>query len=635
MNELQICSQFLTQKLNEILDIPVFNGIQEEQDNLNTYCVFFINEIEPVKYVSNIQAFSNCDVYIDIWSKDGYSYDLAEKLNSLLDGQQGEVIGEGESIGYVNSCIFQAQHSMTPYDNEGWYGVQAQYTVRVQGISEKPKPDIRYYQEDIENAIIKKRNLQGADLTTIPPNKMADEIDRINLGMSPGMEGGGYKWQRPSDWPDLDSIFNLEEAIKNDTEIAFFTYDNRDREVLGGTIYTTCSFRYDCTIDVDYSKPPARLSVGYVENGEYIVLEDYDLRDTVNGSYYTSIDYSNIDRDFIVFRVLPPTDTRYHINELMFMDDVGNSRNSHRQRCLECVGNLPYKKAFTFNSTGGGNLSYANATTRLQRYGIVFGKYSGSSITSFVRFFWRGQSLVSIDGLVKSGNLYAKNWNVNSLSNMFLNCYSVKEIDFSGWDTSNWNLTNIDYLFNDCRSLYYFNLDGWFTKNRVITYASRLFYNCWSLPKVDLRNWDVSNWTVDNIAYMFSMCFSLKYLDLSTWDVRNWNLTTMDYFCNMTYCSFITFKVPFTATTRANTYRGSCPQNTTSLINYEPVKNLKLSQNYSTCISLTRQSLLNIIYSLPTLASGESFTLTLGTELQAKLTLEEMEIATNKGWTIA
>lgn len=177
MNELQICSQFLTQKLNEILDIPVFNGIQEEQDNLNTYCVFFINSIKPVKYISNTQAFSNCDVYINIWSKNQYAYALMEDLNNKLDGQQGAVINNGADIGYVSSCIFKIQQ-LIPLIDERWYDIQAQYTIRVTDTN-GTIPDYNNYETLSNKPSINGVVLQGNKTTEELNIDMSGKVDKV------------------------------------------------------------------------------------------------------------------------------------------------------------------------------------------------------------------------------------------------------------------------------------------------------------------------------------------------------------------------------------------------------------------------------------------------------------------------
>lgn len=59
----------------------------------------------------------------------------------------------------------------------------------------------------------------------------------------------------------------------------------------------------------------------------------------------------------------------------------------------------------------------------------------------------------------------------------------------------------------------------------------------------------------------------------------------------------------------------------------------KVSLDLSSCTKLTHDSLMNIINSIQTVTSTQ--TLTLGSTNLAKLTDEEKQIATGKGWTLA
>ena len=61
--------------------------------------------------------------------------------------------------------------------------------------------------------------------------------------------------------------------------------------------------------------------------------------------------------------------------------------------------------------------------------------------------------------------------------------------------------------------------------------------------------------------------------------------------------------------------------------------NFKVSLNLSYCENLTYDSLMVVINGLQTIT--ETQTLTLGSTNLAKLTEEEKQIATDKGWTLA
>lgn len=69
------------------------------------------------------------------------------------------------------------------------------------------------------------------------------------------------------------------------------------------------------------------------------------------------------------------------------------------------------------------------------------------------------------------------------------------------------------------------------------------------------------------------------------------------------------------------------------LKNFSGLKNAAINQNYTNCIHLTVQSLMNIINGLPTVSTVK--TLTLGATNKAKLTPEQIAVATQKGWTVA
>jgi hypothetical protein len=69
-----------------------------------------------------------------------------------------------------------------------------------------------------------------------------------------------------------------------------------------------------------------------------------------------------------------------------------------------------------------------------------------------------------------------------------------------------------------------------------------------------------------------------------------------------------------------------------ALTNLGGFKNLKTNLDLSNCLNLTHDSLMNVINNLATVENNP--TLTLGTTNIAKLTDNEIAIATNKGWII-
>ena len=61
---------------------------------------------------------------------------------------------------------------------------------------------------------------------------------------------------------------------------------------------------------------------------------------------------------------------------------------------------------------------------------------------------------------------------------------------------------------------------------------SYMSYNCYSLKSIDLSSFNTSN--VNNMSYMFSECYSLKSIDLSSFNtsnVKDFNLDNIFYGC--------------------------------------------------------------------------------------------------------
>jgi surface protein len=129
-----------------------------------------------------------------------------------------------------------------------------------------------------------------------------------------------------------------------------------------------------------------------------------------------------------------------------------------------------------------------------------------------------------------------------------------------------------------------------------------MFYLCTELASIgDISNWDTGN--VTNMNYMFQNCQSLTSLDVSNWDISK-------------------------ATTIGNAFN-YC----TALVDFKAPKNISANMSVANSTALSHDSLMSIINNLATVTSSK--TLTLGTTNKAKLTADELAIATNKGWKIS
>ena len=268
-----------------------------------------------------------------------------------------------------------------------------------------------------------------------------------------------------------------------------------------------------------------------------------------------------------------------------------------------------------------------------------------SAITDMTNMFYDCSNLTSLEGI--------ENWdtsNVRSMYYMFRDCSSLTSLDLSGWDTS--NVTDMSSMFSNCNNLTSLEgIENWDTSKVTTMYS--MFYNCNNLTSLEgIENWDTSK--VTDISYMFKRCKNLTSLDLSGWDTSKVttmsnmfiacsNLTSLDVssfntssVTNMSFmfqsCSSLTSLNLSSFDTSKVTNMGSMFYNCSRLTSLDSMMNIPMSLDLSTT-SLDVSSLLDVIDNLATVTTTR--TLTLGTTLLAKLTAEQIAIATNKGWTVA
>ena len=223
-----------------------------------------------------------------------------------------------------------------------------------------------------------------------------------------------------------------------------------------------------------------------------------------------------------------------------------------------------------------------------------------------------------------------------SMAHIFMYCTNLVELPLL--NTS--KVTNMTYAFNACENLTEFPL----LDMSNVTITTYMFNNCKKLEKIPLLN--ISN--VTEASYMFSGCSSLIEIpQLNTSNI----ITAASMF---SVCSnLITIPcLDFGNVQNINSLLYNCKQ----LINFGGFKDLgksyinatvnygpqKLSLAQSTL--LTHESLMNVINNLYDLnltynvANGGTLhtqSLQLGSTNLAKLTPEEIAIATAKGWTVS
>lgn len=244
-----------------------------------------------------------------------------------------------------------------------------------------------------------------------------------------------------------------------------------------------------------------------------------------------------------------------------------------------------------------------------------------SNVTNMDSLFYGCHSLKSIPAM--------NTQNVTNMFSMFRECEKLSSVPIL--DTS--NVINMGSMFYVCKSLTTVPLLN--TSN--VTNMSEMFGNCYSL--VEIPTLDTSKATF--MSGMFEGCSSLKRIPL----LNTKNCTVMGAMFNE--CTSLD-TVPMLDASKAMTISGIF-NGCSSLTMLGGLKNLgmgyttgwdansiSLTLNLSDSPLLTHDSLMNVINNLYDIKSKglKPQMLQLGDTNKAKLTAEEIAIATNKGWNV-
>ena len=198
---------------------------------------------------------------------------------------------------------------------------------------------------------------------------------------------------------------------------------------------------------------------------------------------------------------------------------------------------------------------------------------------------------------------------VNSLIT-FANCDNLLYIDTSNWNTS--KCTSIS--FKKCGKIKRLDTSKWNTDN--ITTFNSAFQGCYELQDIDVTNWNMDN--VTNTLSMFNGCSSLVSIDTTNWNFYSITKTGANSM--------------FLACKKLISIIGDRDIDDVLMHNVKCLNGNISSLNLSGTI-LERPSLRASINGLAEVETTQ--TLTLGATLRAKLTEEDIAIATAKNWTIA
>lgn len=378
-----------------------------------------------------------------------------------------------------------------------------------------------------------------------------------------------------------------------------------DKSLNGGITYLAMAWDpvvYDDT-------PRSIIERGHIVGNTFVVDESRTVNRNGDNNAVNSmiivLDHSNIQDDYVIYRIRPYGD--YHITRCMFTSQNPSNLNarltkdSHIESCIERYGRLPYGSVY-LEGTGGGNRSISWGGMNLR----VSNVYIGQGYLFYSHF--QSPNLKEID--LSNSNVYR-----DSFASTFYKNYTLKKVELGNMS----NVTNTSSMFYDCNDLetvtfinnslastttvgsmfqYCYNLKSIALGNISATTTNSMFYRCDSCKSITLGNLS----SATNTASMFQACYGLE--DLTIGD--------------------------FSSSETTNNMFNTCSSLKNLIVNGSTCS-VSFSLNASS--HLTHDSLISLFNALPTVENSP--TLTLHRDAKARVSLEEMEIATNKGWQIA
>lgn len=480
------------------------------------------------------------------------------------------------------------------------------------------------------------RNLRH-EKGTLTPAQIEAKINDSHIGVPVNVTNHivNNKWVRPSEYPNLDSI-----DLTN-FEGVYLTYDLRKTP---GHAYIAVNAQ----AKVGSTQKQYYVQRGHLENSSFVVDEThtvnstYSYRDTLDGTY----------GDVQLWRVIPAEGNLYGFYFVTNVDS-NNCIAGGYQPVVERRGRLPYISNWgsSLTLTTNGRSYMYNSTLWLEKEYIILPSATNVACKYAYRDSFSLQELTILGE--NNGNITIDGSSNSVASGMFQNCYSLPYVDLSNLRLGS-SQTDLNAMFSGAHSLLSIDLGDMLVTNNTYNTAS-LFTNALSLQKirfgkkikisngsymfnqcVSLTSFDVENLDASAVTSMyscFSNCKSLKTLDLSSWSMPDDILTdTRSAFAQM--ISLTELKMPNhwgidPTATNAN----GVPADSSSLVKFNGLEIYQTHTYASGTVSLSHESLVNILTKLPTITTSK--TITINAANKNKLTSEEIAIATNKGWTVA
>ena len=424
-------------------------------------------------------------------------------------------------------------------------------------------------------------DIRGVDIVRFTIGNLVKFYDGSNKEVSYDDEMECFKI-----WLTEKETLKFEQYVQIEIKVIHKPDTNGKRVIEGSVIYNC--YWYECLnkVELDNNLPEPIVKV-IVKNGTYSAVDD-------NVGYYDKV-------------VVDVPEKKLGIKNI-FQSGVKTVKYSANDDNLDGYSEVNV-------STSGVDIDeYINST-------IVYGQTRwyemvkklptiscSSNVINLYQFFYYS----------KFEELQFSNFNTQNVVNMdsmFNGCNKLKTLDLSSFGTS--KVTNMESMFSSCSSLTSLNLSSFNTLN--VTKMSRMFSGCSSLISLDLSSFNPSN--ANSMISMFENCQKLADLDLS-----NFNTSKVTELTQMFYSCFELININGCLQNLGQAYE------TTRAANYG-----KYSLGLYASTKLTHDSLINIINGLYDIATKGCNTqsLNIGSTNVAKLTAEEIAIATNKGWTVS
>ena len=258
---------------------------------------------------------------------------------------------------------------------------------------------------------------------------------------------------------------------------------------------------------------------------------------------------------------------------------------------------------------------------KLQEQNIENGKVYNSVMSNFVISQFKNftylyytengeiKSILFNDGNVDKPNV--PNYTISGKPVSYI-CHNVtSKVVFKDFDTS--AVTDMSSMFYGC-NLSTLDLSSFDTS--AVTKMNEMFKYCNRLTTLDLSSFDTS--AVNFMAGMFDNCDRLSTLDLSSFDTSAvTNMGFMFYNCN-----------------NLTTIIGNHTLEEVQAGTIKALKGTKVSLNLSYSPLLECASILALFYGLADLTGNTKQTIRLHETAKARLTAEDIKIATDKNWDV-